>query len=124
MSLYNSNKLEIKRSNIHRWGIFAKFPIKKFELLEESPYFIVPNKKLKKISSCLSYSYFFDNDHSIIGMGYSGLYNHDFESNVNYEIDRLNEIMRHYATRDIESGEELTLNYGEENVRELYDNIS
>lgn len=116
-NLYNSNKLQIKRSNIHRWGVFVKSPIKKFELLEESPYFIIPTKKLRKNTYCLQYSYYLDTKNSLIGMGYAGLYNHSFDPNVDYEIDRVNEVIKHYAIRDIECGEELTLNYGEENAQ-------
>lgn len=117
ISLYHSNKLQIKRSNIHRWGVFAKNPLKKFELLEEVPYFIVPNKQIKKIPSCLMYSYFLDNKNSLIGMGYAGLYNHSSNPNVDYEIDKINEVIRHYAIIDINPGEELTLDYGEENSK-------
>lgn len=123
VNLYNSNKLYIKRSSIHRWGVFAKSPIKKYELIEESPYFIVPYKNIKKIPSCFAYSYFLNNDSTIIGMGYAGLYNHSFNANIDYEIDKINEIMKHYAIMDIDSGEELTLNYGEENAK-YFSNIT
>ena len=50
-------------------------------------------------------------------MGNSGLYNHSFNPNVEYEIDKVNEVMRHYAIKEINVWEELTLNYGEENAK-------
>jgi len=106
----------VQRSNIHRWGVFAKDSIKKYEILEEFPYFKVPLEELNNAPSCVSYSYNLDNEFSIIGMGFCGLYNHSFDPNVDYEIDKVNEVMRHYAIRDIDAGEELTLNYGEENA--------
>lgn len=117
--LYISNKICVKKSNIHRWGVFCKENILKNEILEESPYFLVPMKEIEQAKTCLQYSYPFDENSKIIGMGNCGLYNHSFSPNVDYQIDNVNEIMRHYAIRDINIGEELTLNYGEENVTEF-----
>lgn len=111
-----SEKLIVKRSKIHRWGVFARQPIKKYEILEEFPYFKVPVEELNNIPSCLNYSYVLDDQFSIIGMGFCGLYNHSFSPNVEYEIDKVNEVMRHYAITDINIDEELTLDYGEENA--------
>ena len=61
-----------------------------------------------------------DDERSIIGLGFCGLYNHSFDPNVEYEIDKINEVMRHYAIKDIDPDEELTLNYGEENVKDFF----
>jgi SET domain-containing protein len=119
--LFQPKKICVKRSKIHRWGVFAKKSIKKYEILEESPYFAVPIEEINHATSCMTYSYVFDDKFYIIGMGNCGLYNHSFDSNVDYEIDKVNEVMRHYATRDIDEGEELTLNYGEENAK-YFDN--
>lgn len=63
-------------------------------------------------------------DDFIIGMGNCGLYNHSIDPNVEFEIDRINEIMRHYSIRDIDAGEELTLNYGEENAKNFMEENS
>jgi uncharacterized protein len=112
-------KIIVKRSKIHRWGVFARQKIKKYEIIEESPYFFVPSSEIKLTPSCIPYSYEFNEDF-IIGMGFSGLYNHSFDPNVEYEVDKVNEIMRHYAIKDIAIDEELTLNYGEENVKDFY----
>lgn len=116
-----SNKLIVKRSKIHRWGVFAREPIKKYEILEEFPYFKVPKSEITNTQACLDYSYPFDDDFHIIGMGFCGLYNHSSNSNIEYEIDKVNEIMRHYAISDINIGDELTLDYGEENVSHFND---
>ena len=115
--LHISNKICIKKSPIHRWGVFSKGKINKHEILEESPYFLIPVEEINEAKTCLQYSYSFDENFKIIGMGYCCLYNHSNSPNVDYQIDSKNEIMRHYATRDIDEGEELTLNYGEENSK-------
>lgn len=115
-----SEKILVKRSDIHRWGVFAKNEIKKYEVIEEFPYFSVTSTEMDKTTSIVDYSYRF-NDGYIIGMGCCGLYNHSFTPNLAYCVDDANEIMIHYAIRDIYPGEELTLNYGEENVKHFVD---
>ena len=50
-------------------------------------------------------------------MGYAGLYNHSSSPNAAYQIDYVNELIRHYAIRDIREGEEITIDYGEDNVK-------
>ena len=110
-----ANKIIIKRSQIHRWGIFAREKISKYEIIEESPYFFIPSDEMELSPSSIPYSYDLHGD-SIIGMGNAGLYNHSFNPNVDCQIDKVNEIITHYAIKDINVGEELTLNYGEENA--------
>lgn len=111
-----SEKLIVKRSKIHRWGVFARQPIKKYEILEEFPYFKLLTSDINNIKGCIEYSYVFDDKFSIIGMGFCGLYNHSSNPNVHFEIDKVNEVMRHYAIADIDIDDELTLDYGDENA--------
>ena len=51
-------------------------------------------------------------DEMVLGFGFAPLFNHDVEPNCAYILDTVNEVMRHYAIRDIEAGEELLINYG------------
>jgi len=114
-SLLISEKVAVKRSKIHRWGVFAIEKIEKHEIIEEFPYFFVFPEEMNNTQSIIQYSYEFEGGY-VIGMGHCGLYNHNVDSNIDYQVDKLNEIMIHYATRDIDVGEELTLNYGLENA--------
>lgn len=114
-SLLISEKVAVKRSKIHRWGVFAIEKIEKHEIIEEFPYFFVFPEEMNNTQSIIQYSYEFESGY-VIGMGHCGLYNHNVDSNIDYQVDKLNEIMIHYATRDIDVGEELTLNYGLENA--------
>jgi SET domain-containing protein len=110
---YHATKLAVRRSPLHRWGVFATAPIAAHEVLEEVPYYCVPKAEL---AAAEPYSYYLTDDTSIFGGGMAGFYNHSEAPNTDHEIDRVNELMRHYALRDIATGEELTLNYGEENA--------
>ena len=114
--LYRGSKLAVRRSRLHRWGVFALETIRRYELLEEAPYFAVAKEELTGSPICEAYSYWLSDDTSLLAMGCAGLYNHSFEPNADFELDRINEVIRHYALRDIEAGEELTLDYGEENA--------
>ena len=44
-------------------------------------------------------------------LGYGSLYNHANPSNMRYEVDRPALVVRYIADRDIDVGEELTINY-------------
>lgn len=114
--LYRSSKLIVQRSPRHRWGVFAVEPIAAYELLEEAPYVVVPQEQIDAAPVCEVYSYGLDEGGVVIGFGLAGVYNHAAEANCDYQLDAVNEVIRHYATRAIAAGEEVTLDYGEENV--------
>jgi len=108
--------IEIRRSVIHGWGVFAKQKINQYTLLEEAPYFAVPDEQLSYAPECERYSYWLTDNSQLIGMGYAGLYNHSDSANASYEIDYVNQVIRHYSIFDIEANQEITLDYGKENV--------
>jgi hypothetical protein len=113
--LYKNPKICVRRSKIHRWGVFAIEDIKEREILEEAPYFVLTKEEIDNVPTCGVYSYWLEDTKSLVGMGFAGLYNHSFEANVDYQVDKISEVIRHYAKRDITKGEELLLNYGSEN---------
>ena len=52
-------------------------------------------------------------DDVVIGFGFAAMYNHDAENyNCAYELDTVNQVMRHYALEDIPANHELTIDYG------------
>jgi len=115
--LYRGFKICVRRSELHRWGVFALKDIEKDELLEEAPYFIVTSEELETAPSCHVYSYWLSDGQMLIGMGCAGLYNHSYEPNADHQVDKVNQVIRHYATKDIPAGEEITIDYGEENAK-------
>ena len=46
-----------------------------------------------------------------LALGYGGMYNHDNPANMRYEADSQSSCLRFIAVRDINEGEELTVNY-------------
>jgi SET domain-containing protein len=46
-----------------------------------------------------------------VALGYGSMYNHDNPANLQYVADARRSVMRYVAVRDIEAGEELTINY-------------
>lgn len=115
-NLYHNPKLEIRRSALHRWGVFAKEDIKCHEILEEAPYFTISNDEVSSAPSAETYCYWLDDNYAFIGMGYCGLYNHSFNPNADYLFDKINEVVTHYASSDIAAGDEITIDYGVENA--------
>lgn len=109
--------LTVRRSPVHRWGVFATKDIAQYEVLEEAPYFAVPTKQVQLVPECDRYTYWLSDDELLLGMGYAGLYNHSSSPNAEYQVDYVNELIRHYAIKDIKEGEEITIDYGEHNVK-------
>ncbi len=115
--LYLNPNIVISKSSIHRWGVFATEDIAKHDVLQESPYCTFTYKELKKRSDIVTrYTYdSFDNPGTsdlVMGFGFAALYNHSTDNNAAYELDTVNEVMRHYALTDIKSGEEIFIDYG------------
>lgn len=115
-TLYRNPKIQVRRSSVHRWGLFATEDIKCHEILEEAPYFSVSSAEVDAAPSCEVYTYWLEDGFCLIGMGYAGLYNHCFEPNADYHIDKVSEVITHYAIKDINAGDELFINYGTDNA--------
>ncbi|MEI7444699.1 MAG: SET domain-containing protein [Burkholderiales bacterium] len=49
-----------------------------------------------------------------VALGFGSMYNHDNPANLRYVADPRRNLMRYVAARDIEVGEELTINYNAE----------
>jgi len=117
--LYLNPSLVIASSEVHRWGVFAQKAIAKHDVLQESPYCTFTMKELrKKADIVVRYTYdSSDNPGAsevVLGFGFAALYNHSSDNNAAYELDTVNEVMRHYATEDIAAGSEIFIDYGYE----------
>lgn len=104
--LYRNPKIQIKRSPVQGWGMFAIEPLEKYELLEESPIIIVEKEELGNPYNLGRY--FADlRGKYFIGLGSGVLYNHSLTPNVEWYVDGINLTQNYYTLRDIEVGEEL-----------------
>ena len=102
----------VRRVNGKGRGVFARRRIHKGTLIERVPVLIVPVASLKGglHSPVLSrYFYLWSRDKVAISLGYGSLYNHSFKPNAHYEHGKMS--IRYLALRDIEPGEEITINY-------------
>ncbi len=119
-------KIEVRRSPLHGWGVFALEDIPAESVIETAPGIKIPRELL---STCYyiviadgmppedlqldQYGIWWPNDQVCIPQGWVGLYNHSDEPSSefdhNYELDTVS--VR--SIRDISAGEEITVHYGQ-----------
>jgi SET domain-containing protein len=96
-------------------GMFAVRKFLKGELIERAPVVVIDEKKWPNAAKTILSDYAFDwgekDEHAAIAMGYISIYNHSYSPNAQLEqmLDEL--MMEIIAIKDIEAGEEITINY-------------
>jgi len=113
--IYQPYGIEIKESLLHGQGVFACKQFKKGAIIETAPVIILEqNDKDCLQTTALFHYYFVVNDKKVpvvLGLGYSSLYNHSGKANAIYSISLKNASLTIKASKTIDSGEEITLNY-------------
>ncbi|MFN0276813.1 MAG: SET domain-containing protein-lysine N-methyltransferase, partial [Chitinophagales bacterium] len=83
--------------------------------IEISPMIIFSKKDREQINDTFLYEYYFEWGESgkkgAVALGYGSLYNHSYKPNAKYIPDFDLNILEFQALRDIEAGEEITVNY-------------
>jgi uncharacterized protein len=103
------NKIGVKGSAVHGYGVFAEKNIRKGELIEEC-YIIISRGGDKKLQD-----YYFDvKGKYALFTGFGSIYNHDDDPNADYFIHSKRRIATIKAARTIHKGEEIFVDYGEE----------
>jgi SET domain-containing protein len=97
-------------------GMFTKKPIKAGTLIESAPVIVMTGEERKLIDQTLLYNYIFEwqpggADMCCMALGNIPIYNHSYASNCEYLMDYEKSEMYIQTVRDIEAGEELTINY-------------
>lgn len=101
------NKIVVKKSSMHGYGVFTKKTLKKGEKIEEC-YIIVTRGGDRKLED-----YYFDADGKYaIFTGYGIIYNHSDDPNADYFINLKNRIVTIKAKRTIPKGAEILISYG------------
>ncbi len=103
------NKLTVKQSSVHGYGVFAGKAIKKGELIEEC-YMLISKGGDKVLED-----YYFDaKGKYAMFLGYGCIYNHSDDPNADYKLNIKQRVVTIKATRNIKKGEEIFVTYGEE----------
>jgi len=103
------NKLIVKRSSLHGYGVFANKRIKKGEKIEEC-YIIVTNGGDKGLDD-----FYFDVKGKYgIFTGFGIIYNHSDDPNADYIINAKNRLVTIKAVRTILKNEEIFVSYGDD----------
>lgn len=106
------NKLIVKKSSLHGFGVFAGKNYKKNEKIEECIIIIVPKRNS---SNKILDDYYFDTKKKYALLtGFGSIYNHADEPNADYSINLRKRIATIKAIQPIKKGEEIFVSYGDE----------
>jgi SET domain-containing protein len=98
-------------------GVYCLNPIKTGDKIEVCPVIVIPEEDLKVIHNTALHDYYFlwgENQKSgAIALGFGSLYNHSSKPNAKFDFDYINETIDFECIRNIEVGEEITIDYHE-----------
>lgn len=95
------------------WGVFTKEFLPTDSLIEISPVVVMTADERKLLDQTRLFDYIFEweGDRCCMAMGLIPVYNHAYRSNCEYFQDYEEETIFIKTVRDVEPGEELTINY-------------
>jgi hypothetical protein len=109
----HSELIEVKQTRKKGRGVFARTSIPKGTVIERVPVIVVPAQEIfgqAPQSKLADYVFRWGRDMVAIALGYGSLYNHSYQPNARfYNKGRLTKTFT--AIRDIQPGEEITVNY-------------
>lgn len=119
MEILQPTKIKAKESPIHGLGVFATENIEKGEIIEECPFLILPIKRGDINYTLIDYTFVWPKTNDwkshIICLGYGSLYNHSENQNADWGSDLEKNVVKFFATKKINKGEEIFIYYGDEN---------
>lgn len=96
-------------------GVYTSSGITSGDLIEICPVIRIPSSELPIIHKTVLHDYYFlwgiDLDACAIALGFGSLYNHAVESNADFLLDFEKNTIEIMAIKNIEPGEEITINY-------------
>ncbi len=113
MAFTQSASIEVKRIKGKGRGVFARRLIRKGEVIEVVPMLVLTAEEFEGgVSATTLSNYFFawGKNSVALALGYGSLYNHSYRPNARYD-DVGPQTKDFTALRDIEPGEEITVNY-------------
>lgn len=99
-------------------GVFANQMIAKSEVIETCPIIEIPKEELESIekTNFINYIYFYGpkKEKILLALGFGSIYNHSYSPNATYKIFHKKRIIEFSALKNIQSGDEITVNYNQE----------
>jgi hypothetical protein len=96
-------------------GVFTANPIEEGETIEVAHVIVIPKIELPIIHKTILHDYYFvwgeDMDECALCTGFGSLYNHEVEANATFILDFENKTIDFIAIKNINAGEEITINY-------------
>jgi len=108
-SLYLDNSFNKGR------GVFSADDLAAGTVIEIAPVIVMSAEERVILDKTLLHDYIFlwgtDETQCCVALGYVSIYNHDYQSNAEYEMDFETNTIRIKTVRDIKKGEEIFINY-------------
>jgi hypothetical protein len=124
MKLTPSSFIEVKRVPGKGRGVFAREFIPAGTIFERVPLLVLPSKEVLGFDEggvLWQYVFEYGRNNVALALGFGSLYNHSYSPNARYD-DAGRQIKEYRALRDIQKGEEITINYnGSEDSMEPVD---
>lgn len=99
-------------------GVFATDNIQPGTVIEVSPVIVLTAKERKIIEQTKLFDYLFEwgknKKMGCVALGYVSVYNHDYSSNCEYDMDFENRTIKITTVKAVKKGEELFVNYNAE----------
>jgi uncharacterized protein len=96
-------------------GVVAQRAFRAGETIERPPVIVIPREQVALIRETRLVSYYYewgeDCRQGAIALGYGSLYNHSYQPNARFVFRENEECLEFIALRDIQPGEEITINY-------------
>ena len=109
--------MEVRSTAAKGRGVFALAKFEGGELIEAAPVILIPGEQWHHLEPTVLALYIYkfgptdEQEHAAIALGNGSLYNHSYKPNADYIKDWDKQLIRFIALRDIEAGEEITINY-------------
>jgi uncharacterized protein len=96
-------------------GVFTREKLAAGSILEIAPVIVMSSEERLLLEKTRLHDYIFiwgpDEKQCCVALGYVSIYNHDYRSNAEYEMDFETNSISIKAVREIKNGEEIFINY-------------
>src|ERR1700733_3459554 len=96
-------------------GVFSSGNLAAGTIIEIAPVIVLSPEERVILDQTRLHDYIFlwgtDETQCCVALGYVSIYNHDYMSNAEYEMDFATKTIRIKTVRDIKKGEEIFINY-------------